>query len=149
MQQVMPCDLPQITSALPWIIASSSFLADSRRDRKVLTRLLSMVKVCNQNVLSVCLQYLFVSKGITCSMKAILTVRQLYIVILPRTLDDARRLVEPKRVDDDDGPISGASSVAEHQLVSVSPNSHPGNLSRSQHTRATRHASQHPPSPQC
>lgn len=37
-------------------------------------------------------------------------------VILPRTLDDARRLVEPKSVEEDEGPASGASSVAEHQL---------------------------------
>lgn len=45
-------------------------------------------------------------------------------VILPRTLADARRLVEPKRIDDDEGPVSGASSVAEHQLdgpTEVSP----------------------------
>ena len=37
-------------------------------------------------------------------------------VVLPRTLDDARRLVEPKSISDDEDPISGASSVAEHQL---------------------------------
>ena len=37
-------------------------------------------------------------------------------VVLPRTLDDARRLVEPKTINDDEDPISGASSVAEPQL---------------------------------
>lgn len=37
-------------------------------------------------------------------------------VILPRTLDDARRLVEPKPIEEDEGPASGASSVTEHQL---------------------------------
>ena len=37
-------------------------------------------------------------------------------VVLPRTLDDARRLVEPKLINEDEDPVSGASSVAEHQL---------------------------------
>lgn len=37
-------------------------------------------------------------------------------VVLPRTLDDARRLVEPKSINEDEDPVSGASSVAEHQL---------------------------------
>lgn len=31
-------------------------------------------------------------------------------------MDDARRLVEPKAAEEDEGPVSGASSVAEHQL---------------------------------
>ena len=38
------------------------------------------------------------------------------VVPLPRTLDDARRLVEPKVVDDDEPLISGGSSIAEQQL---------------------------------
>lgn len=37
-------------------------------------------------------------------------------VTLPRTLDDARKLVEPKSVDDDEAVVSGASSIAEQQL---------------------------------
>lgn len=37
-------------------------------------------------------------------------------VTLPRTLDDARKLVEPKSVDDDEAVVSGASSIAEPQL---------------------------------
>ncbi len=34
-------------------------------------------------------------------------------VLLPKTLDDARRLVDPKPPEDDEGNISGASSIAE------------------------------------
>ncbi|KAL8723724.1 MAG: hypothetical protein Q9225_000019 [Loekoesia sp. 1 TL-2023] len=34
-------------------------------------------------------------------------------VILPKTLDDARKLVDPKPAEDDQGNISGASSIAE------------------------------------
>ncbi|KAL8849102.1 MAG: hypothetical protein Q9221_005906 [Calogaya cf. arnoldii] len=34
-------------------------------------------------------------------------------VILPKTLDDARKLVDPQPVEDDQGDISGASSIAE------------------------------------
>ncbi|KAL8991322.1 MAG: hypothetical protein Q9177_000222 [Variospora cf. flavescens] len=34
-------------------------------------------------------------------------------VILPKTLDDARKLVDPKSSEDDQGNISGASSIAE------------------------------------
>lgn len=34
-------------------------------------------------------------------------------VIVPRTLDDARKLVDPKPIVDDDGNISGSSSIAE------------------------------------
>lgn len=37
-------------------------------------------------------------------------------VTLPRTLDDARKLVAPKSVDDDEAVASGASSIAEQQL---------------------------------
>lgn len=37
-------------------------------------------------------------------------------VTLPRTLDDARKLVEPKSLDDDEAVVSGASSIAEQQL---------------------------------
>ncbi|KAL8823995.1 MAG: hypothetical protein Q9191_005383 [Dirinaria sp. TL-2023a] len=37
-------------------------------------------------------------------------------VLVPRTLDDARRLVEPKPLDEEDATVSGASSIAEHQL---------------------------------
>ncbi|KAL8904331.1 MAG: hypothetical protein Q9207_003342 [Kuettlingeria erythrocarpa] len=35
------------------------------------------------------------------------------VVLLPKTLDDARRLVDPKPPEDDEGNISGASSIAE------------------------------------
>ena len=35
---------------------------------------------------------------------------------LPRTLDDARKLVDPKSVDEDEPPASGASSIAEQQM---------------------------------
>ena len=34
-------------------------------------------------------------------------------IIVPRTLDDARKLVDPKPIVDEDGNISGASSIAE------------------------------------
>ncbi|KAL8729929.1 MAG: hypothetical protein Q9166_004374 [cf. Caloplaca sp. 2 TL-2023] len=34
-------------------------------------------------------------------------------VLLPKTLDDARKLVDPKPAEDDQGDISGASSIAE------------------------------------
>ena len=37
-------------------------------------------------------------------------------VPLPRTLDDARKLVEPKPFDDDEPLVSGASSIADQQL---------------------------------
>ena len=37
-------------------------------------------------------------------------------VMVPRTLDDARRLVEPKPVDEEDTTVSGTSSIAEHQM---------------------------------
>ncbi|KAL8738833.1 MAG: hypothetical protein Q9181_000437 [Wetmoreana brouardii] len=37
-------------------------------------------------------------------------------VLLPRTLDDARRLVDPKTAEDDQGNISGSSSIAEERL---------------------------------
>lgn len=37
-------------------------------------------------------------------------------VTLPRTLDDARKLVAPKSIDDDEAVVSGASSIAEQQL---------------------------------
>ncbi len=39
--------------------------------------------------------------------------------ILPRTLDDARKLVDPKSVLDEEGDASGASSIAEHTGISV------------------------------
>ncbi|KAL8917748.1 MAG: hypothetical protein Q9208_007800 [Pyrenodesmia sp. 3 TL-2023] len=35
------------------------------------------------------------------------------VVLLPKTLDDARRLVDPKSLEDDQGNTSGASSIAE------------------------------------
>lgn len=37
-------------------------------------------------------------------------------VLVPRTLDDARRLVEPKPLDEEDATVSGTSSIAEHQF---------------------------------
>ena len=37
-------------------------------------------------------------------------------VPLPRTLDDARKLVEPKPLEDDEPLVSGASSIADQQL---------------------------------
>lgn len=37
-------------------------------------------------------------------------------VLVPRTLDDARKLVEPKSVDEEDTAVSGAGSIAEQQL---------------------------------
>lgn len=37
-------------------------------------------------------------------------------VTLPLTLDDARKLVEPKSLDDEEAVISGASSIAEQQV---------------------------------
>lgn len=37
-------------------------------------------------------------------------------VPLPLTLDDARKLVEPKSIDEEEPPISGASSIVEQQL---------------------------------
>ncbi|KAA6412460.1 MAG: hypothetical protein FRX48_03451 [Lasallia pustulata] len=44
-------------------------------------------------------------------------------VIVPRTLDEARRLVDPKPVVDEDGNISGASSIIEHSDSQTEGNS--------------------------
>lgn len=42
-------------------------------------------------------------------------------VILPRTLDDARKLINPKTSADEEGDASGASSVAEHTEPQTDP----------------------------
>ena len=44
-------------------------------------------------------------------------------VIVPRTLDDARRLVDPKPIVDEDGNLSGASSIAEQSDTQTEGNS--------------------------
>ncbi|KAI4132100.1 MAG: hypothetical protein LQ347_002696 [Umbilicaria vellea] len=44
-------------------------------------------------------------------------------VIVPRTLGDARKLVDPKPIVDEDGSISGASSIAEQSDTQVESNS--------------------------